>query len=448
MLIQTREKHIPWRSVCLMAMIGLPIGFGMFAGGNTTFTMRKYIASPAVINALSSLDVLFNVLVGTTCLYLSDRMWVRGLGRRTPFILASWVVMGVALLLIPFSTSVWMLVPLMVLYFGFQDAGTTWEVLKYEVVPPEQRGRYSALQQWFFQAFLMFFVVVMSGRFDETVERGPLVLKGEVGIYWIGGVGLLLGALAIFLFVKEVKPPTAETHPAADLKPLRVWHNLVQQKALWPVYLLAFSTSLTSTGLGAIDGLLFIEQWGFSYQELGTNMLVGGVINLFLIPIIGILVDRWNRTAMFIIGTAGAFVAQVAYYVFIQFILPEQRPELWHLIAFGEVMSIFGLFSAISLTPLMFDYIPREAMGTAQAGMNIVRSITRFATLNGIGLWVTWWTATFSPGRNNYLSGYLFMFAMQFIGFVFIGYFLLQVRRGRIVPIGARPDGVVVAEVK
>lgn len=93
-MIETQRSRVPWRWVVMMAMIGLPIGFGMFAGGNTTFTMRKYISSPAVLNFLSSLDVLFNVLVGTTCLYLSDRMWVKGLGRRIPFILAAWVIMA------------------------------------------------------------------------------------------------------------------------------------------------------------------------------------------------------------------------------------------------------------------------------------------------------------------------------------------------------------------
>jgi MFS family permease len=437
-VIETQHSRVPWRWVILMAMIGLPIGFGMGAGGNVVFTMRKLIESPAMVNFLTSLDVLFNVLVGTTCLYLSDKIWIKGLGRRVPFLLASWIVMGLSMLFIPMADSAWALVLLVVLWFGFQDAGTTWEVLKYEVVPPSQRGRYNAMQSWLFQVFIIFGAVVMSGRFEETVERDPFLLKGEVTSYWIGGVGLLIGALLIVLFVRERKPPAEATSTGVSaLNPKEVWKNLVGERTLWPVYLLAFSTMLTSTGLGAIDGLLFIDQWGFSFQELGTNLLVGGLINLALIPLIGILVDRWNRKAMFLIGTIGSFCAQVLYYLFIQFVLPEQRPEIWHLILFGEVMSIFGLMSGISLMPLMFDYIPRNAMGTAQAGINIVRSLTRFATLNGIGIWVTWWSASFHPGKINYLSGYLFMFIMQLLGFAFIAYFFIQVRRGRIRPIGA-----------
>ena len=85
-LIETQHKRIPWRWVVLLVIMQQVRILALFASGSMTFTMRKYIESPLVINSVSSLDVLFNLLVAAPCLYYSDRIWTR-FGRRLPFVL-------------------------------------------------------------------------------------------------------------------------------------------------------------------------------------------------------------------------------------------------------------------------------------------------------------------------------------------------------------------------
>jgi MFS family permease len=201
---------------------------------------------------------------------------------------------------------------------------------------------------------------------------------------------------------------------------------------------LVFSTILMQTGLGAIDPLLMTEQWGYSKQDMGTNVFVGGLINLVVvIPLIGLFADKMDRLRMFSLGVAGGLVGQVAYYVFVQFLLPERRPSIAQMILFGQFLSIFGQFATIALQPLIFEYIPRDKMGTAQAGLNFVRSITRLITLNGIGVWVALYSQWFLPPRKfDYFSGYLFMILMNVLGCAFLVWFALQVRRGKILPLG------------
>ena len=76
-------------------------------------------------------------------------------------------------------------------------------------------------------------------------------------------------------------------------------------------------------------------------------------------------------------------------------------------------------------------------MGTAQAGFNLVRGITRVITLNGLGIWVTLYSSWFLPaGKYDYFSGYLFMILLDFVGLAILISFGWKVRTGVIKPVG------------
>jgi MFS family permease len=436
MLIESQHKRIPWRWVILLTLVSQVRILVLFAAGSMTFTMRKFIDAPMIINSVTSLDILFNLLVAAPCLYYSDRIWTR-FGRRVPFVLASFFALGVVLLLLPLAGAAVPVAVLVVLFLIFWDVGSTFDTLIMEIVPPDQRGRAAAINAWFFNANIMLSAVVISGRFDDVVHSAGFTLRGEELIYWWGATCLIFCTLFLALFVRE-RPPLTPPPPNHGAGLNGALKSVFAERQLWPVYLLVFSTVLMQAGLGAIDPLLMTEQWGYSKQDMGTNIFVGGIINLFLIiPLIGFLTDKMDRLKMFSIGVVGTMVMQIAYYVFVQFVLPDRRPSIAQMILFGQALSIAGQFTTIAMQPLIFEYIPRDKMGTAQAGLNFVRSITRLLTLNGIGLWVTYYSKWFLPeGRYDYFSGYLFMILMNLIGCAFLLYFALGVRRGQILPLG------------
>ncbi len=435
-LIETQHKRIPWRWIVLLQILGQARILALFASGSMTFTMRKYIESPLVINSVSSLDIVFNLLVAAPCLYYSDRIWTR-FGRRLPFVIISFFILGGVLLLLPLAGDAVPMVVLVVLWLIFWDVGSTYDTLIMEIIPPEQRGRSSAIGAWLFNAAIMLSAIVISGRFDDVVESSGITLPGEQLIYWWGAACLFFCALFVGLCVRERRPsgPPPDDH-GGGVK--GAFKSLFAEKTLWPIYLLVFSTILMSTGLGAIDPLLMTEQWGYSKQDMGTNVFVGGIINLvIIIPLIGLVADKIDRLKMFTIGVVGGLLCQISYYVFVQFILPDRRPSIEQMILFGQAASAIGQFSGIALMPLLYEYIPRDKMGTAQAGLNFVRSITRLITLNGIGLWVTTYSRWFLPeGQYDYFSGYLFMILMNTLGCGILIYFARQVRRGAILPLG------------
>ena len=435
-LIETQHSRVPWRAVFLLGLIGVALSVGHFAAGSMIFTMRKFISSPMVLNSIGSLDVLFNILIAATVLYVSDRVWTRH-GRRKIFIAPAWLLMACCLFFLPLVNSAWTVALVVVLWLVLIDASSGFTVLQMEIVPPEQRGRFMAMNQWFFQVFLMVWMVVAGGRFDDVVLQEGFKLSGERFINWLGAGALIVAAFCLWFFVHE-RPPLVPPPPRDPDGPLRgAWRSIFAERALWPVYLLIFSQTLLTAGLGYVEPLLFTEQWGYSKQDMGTNIFVGGVINLFFIPLVGWLVDKVDRMKMFAIGVVGSFVLMVAYYFFIVFWLPDQRPSIFHMIVFGQLSSMCAQFRVIAFTPLMFDFIPRDKMGASQAGVNFLSSITRLLTLNGAGMWVTVYSYYFSPpGTFNYLSGFQFIMVMQILGLAFLAYFAVQVRRGAIRPLG------------
>ncbi|MCX7848058.1 MAG: MFS transporter [bacterium] len=435
-IIETQHRRVPWRWVVALQVIKMAWLIGFYASGTMTFTMRKFISSPLIINSLSSLDVLFNIVVAAPCLYVSDRIWTRW-GRRRPFVLIAWLVMMVCMLLLPLVGHAVPMAALIVLWLIFWDVNSVFDMLFFEIIPPEQRARASAIGAWLFNIVVMLQTIVLTGRFDDVVHVYGFALRGEQLIYWFVAGCLLVCFLYVTLFVRERKPLTPPP-PSHGKGFIGAVGNLFAERTLWPVYFLAFSTILTQTGLGAIDPLLMTEQWGYSKQDMGTNVFVGGIINMFVvIPLVGWIGERLKLLKMFTIGVIGVLAVQIAYYLFVRFGLPDQRPSIGQIIFFGQCMSMMGAFSLIAWQPLIFEYIPRSQMGTAQAGLNFVRSITRLLTLNGIGLWVTWYSRLFRPpGQYDYFSGYLFMILMNAFGCGLLLWFARSVRQGTIKPLG------------
>lgn len=76
-------------------------------------------------------------------------------------------------------------------------------------------------------------------------------------------------------------------------------------------------------------------------------------------------------------------------------------------------------------------------MGSAQAGLNFVRSLTSMLTVNGIGIWVTFYSKWFLPeGKYDFFSGYLFMIFMNILGCGILISFAMKVKKGVIKPLG------------
>jgi len=406
----------------------------MCGGAILTLSLKKFIDDPALINGILSINILFNVLVAAVCLYISDRVWTR-FGRRKPFLIGGWIPLGFVLILAPMATRIHMLIQLILVWMACQDISSTIEPLQQEVIPPHQRGRAGAIFTTTMQSVIIFTFVIVFGRFHEIQYIGERFFTGEHGALWLGAVFLTVAGLMLSFFVKEL--PVKESKVGEKISPVRFFKEVFGKKDLWPVYFLVFAQSFMRTQVGAVLTLLFVEQWDYTPQQMGTNIFIGAILTIIVSLVVGVLADKFSRIKLYIFGVSGSLIATLAYYVFVQFFLPDRTPELWQIIAFGQVIAALGMIAGVVGQPLMYDYIPRDAMGTASAGIGYVRSATRWVTLMGAGIWVKFYSKFFcAPGDYDYFSVYIYMMILTCVGIGIILNFQRLVKNGTLIAYG------------
>lgn len=396
-MLVTRQNRIPFIWV---VMTMLPWAFWYFqltVNGVNFFILNRLIDNPAALTFVLSLPgLLFTFLpLGSFIIFKSDRIWTRW-GRRKPFIIIGFTGWVIVLTLYPLAPNIWAFFALTFVFAFASQFNSPLEALKMETIPPPMRGRSAALWSWITTVLTTTFWAVVIGRLDEVLPLGGVHLTGDKILYW-SAAGTSLIALFIYIFgIHEVNPRSTLTGEKFGFKKL---FQALSMKELRYLYLLMFATSMLGAGLGPLSFLLYTEQWGYSTQEMGFNIAVGGVINLFLIPLVGIFADKGSRNRMRIyLACLGAILLlNVVYFTYITLYLPTQRPSLVEIIFFGETTCIFGIIAGVVYLPLVYDYIPRNLMGTYFAGAGILGSIIGFLTMSGLGLFMLGWANLFQP---------------------------------------------------
>ena len=397
-MIITRQPRIPF-SWLLMAMV--PWVFFYFMGSANAvnlFILNRLIDNPAGLTFVLSLPgLVFAFLpLGPFISYTSDRIWTR-FGRRKVFLVIGFSGVALVMVCYPLAPNIWVFIGLMFLGPLVGAFNSPFEALKLEIIPPAMRGRAAAIGTWFNTVINILFYMAVIGRFDEVIPFIGIPLSGDKIIYWSAASGLLI-ALFVYLFgIHEMPPHSAITNEKFQLKTM--WLALTSPQLRY-LYVFGIAAGLLAANLGALGALLYINQWGYSLQEMGFNVAVGGVINLFLIPTIGLLADKGkghNRMKIWISCLALILLLNIAYFGYVTWYLPDQRPSLVEIIFFGELTSVVGIVAGVVYYPLVYDYIPRNLMGTYFAGSAILGGVSGFITVNGLGLFMLGWANLFQP---------------------------------------------------
>lgn len=395
-MLTTRQNKIPLSWV-IMTMI--PWGFFYFmitVNGVNFFILNRLIENPATLTFFMSLPGLLFMFIplGAYINFMSDRIWTRW-GRRKIFLVVGFSGTALAMFLYPLAPNIWFFLSVMFLAAFFGNFNAPFEALKLEIIPPDMRGRSMALGTWFVTSLNIVFWMMIIGRIDEVIPAWGKALSGIKILYWTAGAGLLV-VVFIYLFgIHEVHPKSKITGEKFNFK--TVWTALSMPQLRY-LYIFAIATSFIGSSLGSMGMLLYINQWGYSYQEMGVNISIGGILNLFLIPIIGTLADKGqNRMRIWLTCSATIMLMNICYFCYVTFYLPDQRPSLVEIIFFGETTCIVGILSGMIYYPLVFDYIPRNLIGTYYAGHGILIGIVGFITSNGLGLFLLGWANIFQP---------------------------------------------------
>lgn len=392
-MIITCKKKVPFHWIAFAILPWAAFSFkGGVIGTGFIFSLKKFVENPAGLTFILSLPSFIALVLQPVVSFLSDRIWTR-FGRRKPFVGTSFFGVTTAMVLMPLMPNFWTLLAVYMVYSVFADLNSPMEPLKQEIIPPAERGRATAAMSWVSNLATMTFWFVALGRFDDVHYMGSLALQGETVIYWSGALLMLTMGLLITLGIREVD----QKSPLRGQRlTVRTFFGGLLDRELWPVYMLIVGAACMNfyAGLGALSNLLYTDQWAYTKQEMGINVAAGGIINIFAIAVLAIFADRFNRMRAYQTLICLSLLGQIFYYCYIEFILPDKHPTLVEIIVFGETLSILGILTGMVYTPLVYDYVRRNKMGTYNAGAQMVTRLTVLLTLNGVGLFV-WGYATF-----------------------------------------------------
>jgi Na+/melibiose symporter-like transporter len=400
-MIVTCKKEVPFRWIATVAVPWLSYNFNYgVMGAAFIFSLKKFVENPAGLTFILSLPGFVSILLGPAVNFTSDRIWTR-FGRRKPFLVTAWAGMAIAFVLMPLMPNFWALLAAFIFYNMCNDVGGPWgpmEPLSQEVVPPHQRGRSVGVMQWYSNFATMVFYFLVLGRFDDVTFMAGVPLVGEKVIFWTAGLLIFTVLIVVSLGIREMNQKSPLQGQRLNLK---TFVGGILDRELWPVYMLSFGGQMLGAGLGALGNLLYTDQWNYTKQEMGINVVIGGIINMFVIVFLAVIADRLNRMRTYQTLICVALAIKLSYFCYITFVLPDQRPTLVELVVFGEMLSIIGMLTGMVAMPLVYDYVTRNKMGTYLAGGGLLGRVTGLVTLNGVGLFIWGYATLFQPPAGD-----------------------------------------------
>ena len=406
-MLITRKTKVPliWAFYAQLILI-LTVYGSIVVNAPFLYLIKKFIDTPAAIMGLISIEVYVTLLGGPIITWISDRIWTR-FGRRIPFAATADLLKGTVLLFMPFAPNLWVLIALRWLYGIIGDLGGPTQAIIWEIVPAKQRGISSGFKKSFMDLGNLVFFFLLLGRFNDVYFLGPLSFLKDVSgatlLFWLGGILLIGTSLFEYLGVKEVYPP-GRKRMSTGRKPgenvlwsfTRTMFKDVFAMDLLPLYLLLFASVMFGFSLGLFQPLLFTEQWGYDLQTFGNNVAIGVPFAILLGLLAGWLTDKYGKIEMFLLATVGNLVVNIIYTVFVYY-QPDFRPSFWEIVAFGNIANIFGSIKAVVSYPLLYEYVSRNRLGSAIAGIGIFNTAFRNAVALFMGVWLMLWSIWFFP---------------------------------------------------
>lgn len=410
-MLITRKTKIPlhWVFYAQMPFV-MAITAGFALGTPFLFMMKKFIDNPAAITFLLSIEVLVTTLGGPFANWLSDRVWTR-FGRRKIFIVLANVPMALILVAMPFAPDLWTLVILRWCFGIVSDIGSPNQALTMEIVPARQRGMGSGffkVQQNIVNLFVFGLII---GRFDDIYFTGPFeslfAVSGEKLIFFACGALFLSVAFFTWFGIHEVEPPVRkrirdEQKPGENMLKvfLRGFFKDIFHKSLLPLYLLLLAGTFANVGLGLLEPLLYTDQWGYSLQEMGTNVAIGVPLAIGISLFAGWVADKYSKMFAYTGAIILLMFCRIAWTLFV-YNKPDFRPELHEIILFGMLQMVFGMIAGAVAFPLILEYVERNRLGTAGAGMGVFGSTIKNSFTMFVGVYLLMWSIWFLPQAGD-----------------------------------------------
>jgi MFS family permease len=445
-MIRTQQKHIPfWWILVISSTTGVSALVEQCSGATLTFTLRKFTDDPVLIAFIGSINIAFNFLVAPYISWKSDRVWTP-IGRRKPFFIAGWSLLVLALIAVPYSPSLWVLIIVVFLWQFGADFGYTgtWSPFFYEIVPVHQRGKAVVVKRLMTVISIICFNYVLIGQFDAIynlrIGTNSFRVTGEQLIYSVTALLVFLAVLNISFFVKEMKPE--KTLERERFNPVKYFKEVFAERQFFVIYLLLFCSVAMIAWLGQFSPLLITEQFGYTKKIYGSIETVTFIIDLAVcLPLAAFLVDRIDRFRIFQICIFIATIDSFAYWIYIKYFAAGGIPSFTEIVIFSLGHRLPSALGMLALEPYFFDLTPKEKMGTMNSGFLMLRGLLNVLVINGMGLWIKYYTVFSGSGKMDYSSSLLYLTLIGISGCAACVFFARLRSMGKIVEYGDIENG-------
>ena len=102
-----------------------------------------------------------------------------------------------------------------------------------------------------------------------------------------------------------------------------------------------------------------------------------------------------------------------------------------------NVTGVFAAANNVVTAPLVYDFVPRDKMGTISSGCGYIGGFASVLLANAGGYWIYHASLHLGPGQAaDYASNFAYQFSVGVVAFIALTFLMRAVRRGQVVEFG------------
>jgi len=360
-------KPEPLKPVSLWHMIKLGIGLiphGHFEYISDTFISalaRGFVGNASQVGYIQAFNPLFGFLVQPVIGWLGDHTWTR-IGRRKPYLLFSLPWILVAFIAMPLAPKLVPFVVAVVIYQFFVDMyAVSCSTMMPETVPLQQRSTQSAVSAIVGSALAVCAMLFVAPLYDKN------------HLYPFAFAALITTAsTAMLLFGITEHYHGFKKRPALYKAPAEVVKWAFENRNIRKLFLIILFGSYGNNSVGAFRILFMSRTLGVSVGKAASIGFIGPLVGAATAVPLGYLADRYGRKNMMLfanlVGVVATVIGLAAY---------SLNQMYFHFF----VGAIGATASAVSLYPLMTQFMPRDRIGTISGAIPLFYGSARLLAM-------------------------------------------------------------------
>lgn len=331
-------------------------------------TLTRFTSHTGLINFIISLNALNQLWVTPYVAWKSDRIWTR-FGRRRIIAIYMTPLLGLCVVLIPHSPSIYMLIALVFLLQIAEDAELALLVPAIRDSVPDEQRPFATGAYHFTMAMSVIFFSRYGMKLMGHAEHWPYTLAGVMV--------MITGTIFVLVLRERYVPP----RPMERFRPLAYGREVFKLREYNLIWLVCFFQPMFVLVSSLNFPLYATEQLGMTKADFGWAFSWGSIVTAAIILPLGALFNRlkWRRQTC-----AALCLCAVAPLTWGYFFMHN---AVGMAIFYAMQQGVFNTYR-LSFLPLVLEYTTPKNAGTVMGVTTMMNGLVRFTMYPLMGLLV------------------------------------------------------------